>query len=161
MSADRPMLGRRTYLDTNVYIFAFERQPVPVQDLDVSQAPPDQAPEGQVVVRAYQRIPTLPLPPNPRSGAPSPRATVRQGSRPSSSPRSRSLHPSMPTPRRIIHRADFSYLSIKYKSTKISLRVGEAGRHCATFPCSCRLEAVICSASSAYRMSELENTFDG
>ena len=30
MSADRPTLGRRTYLDANVYIYAFERQPLPV-----------------------------------------------------------------------------------------------------------------------------------
>ena len=38
-----------------------ERQPVLAQHCDVAHTSPDQAPEGQIVVRAHQRIPADPL----------------------------------------------------------------------------------------------------
>ena len=38
-----------------------ERQPVLAEHCDVAHTSPDQAPEGQIVVRAHQRIPAAPL----------------------------------------------------------------------------------------------------
>ena len=40
---------------------AHEREPVLAEHCDVAHASPDQAPEGQIVVRAHQRIPPDPL----------------------------------------------------------------------------------------------------
>ena len=40
---------------------AHEREPVLAEHCDVAHASPDQSPEGQIVVRAHQRIPAAPL----------------------------------------------------------------------------------------------------